>query len=615
MSHEITRREFIDGVLCLVAAGAASGARGADPKGTPYPPELTGFRGSREPDYRIAHAVRDGEAYSMEAYPVSEEVDYVVVGAGIGGLSAAYYLRELAPSAGVLILDNHDDFGGHARRNEFDVDGRFLIGYGGSESIEAPRSSWTPNSLHLLKELGIHLDRFHTAFHQDLYPRLGMSLGHLFRREVYGVDKLVVGDPQRDLPTDTPAPLAHSRRIEDFAQDCPLTDSQRRQLVALFKEQRDCFPGKSATEKREILSKLSYADFLVKCWGVDPPVLDMYLGRTLDLFGLSADFAQAIGAAITGYPGFQGMGFKPNADSLEPYIYHFPDGNASIARLLVRKLIPRAASGHSMEDIVTTRFAYDELDRDNAATRLRLSSTVVRLANDGTRVNVLYAGPEGIRRVSCRNVIYAGYETMLPYICGDIPQAQRQFMAGNVKAPFVYINVALRNWRAWVSRQVHAIINPTGFYCSIKLDYPVSLGTYQFAKTPDEPILVHLVHVPRAPSHLSDCRASLRAARTVLYGRTFAEFETAARDELTRALGTAGFDADRDIAAITVNRWGHGYAFDPNALAAPDAPRNLVTESRRPVGRISIAGSDAAWDAIAYAAIDEARRAVNEVLQ
>ncbi|HKN08543.1 MAG TPA: FAD-dependent oxidoreductase [Pseudomonadota bacterium] len=615
MSSGITRRDFIDGIACTVVAAAAhSSAHGQAPAADDYPPAAQGFRGSRSADYKTAHAVRDGMTYRIDGYPVDESVDYVIVGAGIGGLSAAYYLRQAKPNCRVLILDNHDDFGGHARRNEFQVDGRLLIGYGGSEAIQAPKAMWTPTSRQLLSELGVHLERFETADHINLYPGLGMSFGLLCRREVFGTDKLVTGDPQRSLATDIPAALQHGRPIADFANDCPLSDAQRRTLVALYTEQRAIFPGKTVKERRELLSRISYADFLVRYWDVDPIVLQMFAGRTLDLLGMSAEWVPATEAAESDYPGFRGTGLGPSEDNLEPYIYHFPDGNASIARLLVRKLIPGVAPGTTMEDIVTAKFAYRELDRDASPVRLRLSSTAVRIQNTSSHVDVLYVRGDKARRVRCKNVIYTGYECMLPYICADLPAAQREADAGNVKLPMVYVTVALRNWRPFAATGVHFINNPTGFYSVIKLDYPVSLGDYQFAKSPDEPILLHLVHVPRAPVPLPDFRATLRAARGVLYARPFSDFEAAVRDELARCVGSAGFDPDRDIAAITVNRWGHGYAFDSNHVTDPGAPRSEVRTSRQAIGRISIGGSDAAWDAWAYTAIDESHRAVAEVM-
>jgi len=178
----------------------------------------------------------------------------------------------------------------------------------------------------------------------------------------------------------------------------------------------------------------------------------------------------------------------------------------------------------------------------------------------------------------------------------------------------VYVNVALRNWSSWVRRGVHNINNPAGFYPIFKLDYPVSLGDYRSAKRPDEPILVHVVYIPRVPVPFTDRRLMLRAERALLYGMEFAEFETAAREELTRALGPGGFVAERDIAAITVNRWGHGYAYDSNTLFNLPTDRAMQTLGRQPVGRISIGGSDAAWSAYAHDAIEQGYLAARHAL-
>ena len=91
----------------------------------------------------MAHGVRDGKRYALDSRAVTERYDFIVIGAGIGGLASAHYLRRARPRARILILDNHDDFGGHARRNEFDVGGRLLLGYGGSESLEGIRRRWS----------------------------------------------------------------------------------------------------------------------------------------------------------------------------------------------------------------------------------------------------------------------------------------------------------------------------------------------------------------------------------------------------------------------------------------------------------------------------------------
>ena len=148
----------------------------------------------------------------------------------------------------------------------------------------------------------------------------------------------------------------------------------------------------------------------------------------------------------------------------------------------------------------------------------------------------------------------------------DIDKRQRDALAAGVRSPLVYVNVAVRNWQPWVKLGVHEISNPMGFYSQLKLDYPVSLGSYRCPLSPDEPIVLHLVHAPTVPGSGLDMRGAYRAARAQLYAMSFADFEAHLRDELSRMLAGGGFNARRDIAAITVNRWGHGYAYGFNSL-------------------------------------------------
>jgi len=621
VNQNITRRDFIDGVACAIVAGSAGGPLRAAEIGTAagsyYPPALQGLRGSRAADLAVAHQVRDGAKFVIDDHSVAEEVDCAVVGAGIGGLAAAYFVHQARPRSRVLVLDNHDEFGGHARRNEFQVDGRLLLGYGGSETIQSPRSIWSRQALKVLRELGIDLKRFESAIDTPLYPGLGLSSGLFFAREDFGVDRLLTGDPQRSLPSDIPPALQRGRPVAEFWAEAPLSESQRRSVIELYTDKRNVLPGLTREARIKLLERTSYGDFLVRYWKLDPITMKIFLGRTRDLFALSADQVPALWAAGCDLPGFQGLdlgGGNELSYEFEPYIHHFPDGNASIARLFVRKLIAAAAPGSTMEDIVTTRVAYEELDRPANPVRIRLSSTVVKLRNRDNGVDLLYIGSEGARRVRCKRVIYAGYGTMFRYLCDEAPASQRETMAACVRLPLVYATVALRNWQAFVRVGVHNVVNPTGFYSVMKLDYPVSLGSYRFARSPDEPIVLHLSHIPQPPAPMADRRASARAARAVLYQRPFSDFENAIRDEVTRVAGPGGFSADRDIAAITVNRWGHGYAYDLDELSDPGRTRASLEAAAAPVGRISIGGSDAAWDAYAHSAIDESHRAAREAL-
>ena len=250
-----------------------------------------------------------------------------------------------------------------------------------------------------------------------------------------------------------------------------------------------------------------------------------------------------------------------------------------------------------------------------AKTRLRLNCTVVTLANvPGGHVDVGYVRDGALRRVQASRVIFAAYNMMLPYVAPELKAPQRAALTAGVKAPLVYVKVAVRNWEPWVKAGVHEVTNPMGFYSRIKLDYPVSLGAYRFARTPRDPIGLHLVHVPTPGLTGTDQRTAWRTGRAALLGMPFEDFEKHAADELTRILGAFGFDAGRDIAAISVYRWGHGYAYGFNSLYDKEEDQQLMTIARQPIGRIAIANSDSAWSAYAHSAIDAAYRAVGEVM-
>src|ERR1700754_363580 len=159
----ITRRDFLNGTALAIAAGLTPAAQLAAQPGY-YPPALTGLRGQHVGSFEIAHALaREGRKFPVDGMPIDESYDLVVVGGGISGLAAAWFYRRARPSARILILDNHDDFGGHAKRNEFTLDGRHVIGYGGSQSLQSPKALYSPVAKGLLRELGVDIARFETA--------------------------------------------------------------------------------------------------------------------------------------------------------------------------------------------------------------------------------------------------------------------------------------------------------------------------------------------------------------------------------------------------------------------------------------------------------------------
>ncbi|MGY2315971.1 NAD(P)-binding protein [Pseudomonas sp. SDO5522_S412] len=618
---DITRRDFLNGVAITIAAGMTPlQILQAAPDGRYYPPALTGLRGSHVGSFEVAHQMGwEKKAFDTDKLPITEDYDLVVVGGGLSGLSAAWFYREKHPKAKILILENHDDFGGHAKRNEFQAGGRLIIGYGGSEAFQSPNHLYSKEVNGLLKKLGVNIKRFETAFDRQFYPGLGLSRGVFFDKENFGEDKLVTGDPTPMVADDIAPDQLHARSISDFINDFPLPETDRQALIALHVAPKDYLPGKTAEEKAEYLAATSYRDFLLKNVGLSEGAVKYFQSRTNDFMALSIDAVASADAYSVGFPGFGGMNLAPiseeaAAEMEEPYIYHFPDGNASLARLLVRSLIPAVAPGHTMDDIVLAPFDYARLDQPRTPVQVRLNSTAVSVRNVGDGVHIGYSRGGQLAQVRGKRCILACYNMMIPYLLRDLPAEQAQALSQNVKYSLVYTKVVVRNWTSFQKLGVHEIYAATQPYSRIKLDYPVSMGGYEHPRDPTQPIGLHMVYVPTSPNSGMNGRDQARAGRGKLYGQTFEQLEAQLRDQLQRMLGPGGFNHQTDILAITVNRWSHGYATFSNSLFDDaDESEKLKDLARQPVGHVSIANSDAAWSAYAHAAIDEAYRAVGEV--
>jgi spermidine dehydrogenase len=625
MGRGITRRDFLNGVA--VGVGGALGAEtllaaaalddfAPEKAANYYPPTLMGMRGNHDGTFTFAHRLRDGGTWDSDGAAVStgETYDLVVVGGGISGLAAAYFYRKSAGrDARILILDNHDDFGGHAKRNEFRAGNRMVLSYGGTQSIESP-GKYSDVAKALIKEIGIETERFYKDYDQKLYSKLGTAA--FFDKETFGEDRLITG------MNATPWP--------EFLAKAPLSDEARRDIARVYAEKVDYLAGLLKDEKRAKLAKISYADYLTKFCKVRPEALPFFQTFPHDLYGVGIDAVSALGCFESGddyesftYPGFDGLDLGEH-EKEEPYIFHFPDGNASVARLLVRALIPGAMPGKSMDDVVTARADYSKLDVDGAAVRIRLNSTVVHVEHTGSgdassgalkTVSIAYMRGKKLQSVQAKNCVLACYNGMIPYICPTVPEKQKEALSYLVKTPLVYTHVALRNWSSFAKLGVRQIVAPGGYHTHTALDFPVSIGEYAFPSKPEDPMVLFMLRTPCKPG--LDMRTQYRMGRIELMDTPFSKFERNIRDQLGRMLGGAGFDPARDIEGITVNRWAHGYAYTPNSLFDPDwkEEEKPWVIGRQPFGRIAIANSDAGADAYTNVAIDQAWRAVGEILK
>ena len=626
----ITRRDFMNGFAMSLTAGTALSPfellamNEQTGKGVFYPPKLTGLRGSHPGSFEVAHALaRHGASWPEPSDQTDRDYDVVVVGGGISGLSAAYlYRQRLGREARILILDNHDDFGGHAKRNEFTVDGKQLICYGGSQSIDSP-GSWSPVGKKLLKDVGIHTEHFYDYFDRNYFKDRKLGRGLYFSRDQYGKDYVsdnILGDNSLS-----------STEIEDNEQEIidiinayPIAEASKAALLKLLSTTENYLLGMGSQEdKINLLRRTSYSDFLRKYANIQEEVVQLFRDMSRGLWGVGWDALSALDAYKSQMPGTRRLNLELVNESYErgePYIFHFPDGNAGFARSIVRNLLPSAIPGTTMEDLVKARVDYDGLDLASSMVRIRLNSTAVKVQHTPSEkaVDVTYIKDGRSYRVRGAHVIMACYNSIIPHICPEVPDAQKEAIAYATKMPLVYISIAVRNWKAFSNLGYRSFYVPQpSLMHSFGLDFPVSMGGYNFTQNPDEPTVIHGTYVPLDPDKGLNARQQCIAGRTRLYEMSFDDFEENIVSQMSGALHGGGFDAERDIVAITVNRWPHGYAYeyidysDPVEFNPQNGPH---IAGRAQIGRISIANSDASAYAYLTGAIDAADRAVNEQL-
>jgi spermidine dehydrogenase len=515
MDRPIARRDFLQGMAIGIGLGGLApelaNAAEAEAQNVPayYPPTRLGMRGSHPGSFEAAHELRDGDFWSRTSSLIDtgESYDLVVVGGGISGLSAAWFYRAAKPDAKILVLENHDDFGGHAKRNEFHVNGRVELINGGTLGIDSPYP-YSRVAAGLLRSLGIEPTKLSKEC-DDPSVYAGLGSGVFFDRETFGTDRLVrLGADARGK--------ANREAWHAFVAKAPLSDPVRQSILKIEAGTEDYYPGLTSDQKKDRLWRISYRDYLLHVVGANPATMPFYQHHTDEWWGCGIDAVSALDCWGMKYPGFAGLKLEPGGPSLKRMGYtpagystaggseefHFPDGNASIARLLVRALIPDSIPGRDARDVVSSRVDYARLDRPDNLVRIRLNALAVRARNAGKGVEIAYTASQGggaVRRVRARECVLANWNAMIPYLVPELPSEQKAALHAMVKCPLVYTNVALRNWTAFEKLGVRRVQAPGSYHVSITLNPAVNIGEYRSVRRPDEPILIRMVRAPARP--------------------------------------------------------------------------------------------------------------------
>jgi len=623
MRKPIARRDFLQGVAIGIvsayaglqpaeAAGQATATTPNDNNPADYPPLRSGLRGNYPESVAAFDSIRAGKYFDFPVADsdIHEDYDLVVVGGGISGLASAHFWRAALPNQKVLILDNDDDFGGHAKRNEFHYGGRTYLGYGGTMSIATP-FPYSYGAKALLHELEIDVPSYPTYINHNL-DSLGAAT--FCDEEHFQEDRLVVGNEHES----------------GFFDKIPLSPAAREDLARIYGQNADYMAGMTAEGKIAKLARMSYQDFLLKYAKIAPDAIAFFLGMG-GRNNKRVDTMPALEAAEHHSPGFNGLGLHFEALYSEgSFYFHFPDGNASIARLIASRLTPSAFGGPKvMSTIVQAKVDYSRLDEPNSPVRIRLSSPVVRVQHDGvpplaafpetvpptqSPVRIAYLQRGQLRAVRARYCILACYNKLIPFLIPEIPEAQKDALMYPQKVPMMYTNVLLRRWSAFQKLGVARISGPGMYYTNTFLDPGTTVGGYQGVTTPDEPIVVHMIRNANHPG--LPRKEQNRLGAQELLNMTFGDFEFKIRDQLTRMLGQGGFNPSEDILAITVNRWPYGYAYTYDMLSDPemDPEKRPNVVGRARFGRVAIANSDAGAAAYTNEAIQQGNRAVGELL-
>jgi spermidine dehydrogenase len=614
----ITRRDFIGATL----VGSGAMLLGAPPpaRAQSLTAQWNGYAGIG--DYarsngniasvvNAAHGVRDGlyEAGISSAPVVDELYDLIIVGGGFAGLIAAYEFRKAHPTGRCLVLENHPVFGGEAKQNQILVDGVMLTGPQGSNDAVVPRADNSyAHVVGLWDEIGMPRS-------YDYVDPTGGAASLKFARDNYDPMYWNEGAASLGYFFDRPFAAQQAWVVDPWSDDlrrAPISPDVRRQWVQWKKHSPVLTHGDEASTDRW-LDSMSYGDLVVRELGLSKDVFRLSdpLVATGD-YGVSSDVVSAYGAKLLGLPG-------TGENVIATDAFSFPGGNAAILRHIVKALLPEAITGsRSFADVLFAPIDFSALDRPQN-TRIRLGATVVAVRHDGNAetskiVDVTYAVGGELKRVRGQAVVVAAGGWIARHIVRDLPPSYVAAYAQFHHGPILVANVAVRNWKAFAKLGISAAHWFDGFGFFVNVRQPMKIDGVPIPLDPSKPaMLTFYVGFPQAGVPI-DRQTS--AARAMLFGTTYAEFELQIRKQLQQMFGAAGFNAKRDIAGIVINRWGHAYiAPQPGFyFGTPGNPAPLEVIRQR-YGRIAFGHSELSGRQSWGRAAQESRRALKQVLE
>jgi spermidine dehydrogenase len=627
LNSSITRRDFLGATL--LASGAAlleplspaellrAASQPAD-----APDDWTGYGGVGE--YAVSngntrevlqagHAIRDAVYKKIPDTVVDtgELYDCVIIGGGISGLAAAlFFQRQAGASAKSLILENHPIFGGEAKQNEFLVDNKRLIAHQGSAiyQLHPPHSfiarfydsiGLTAPRLTYQKWSGTEPEM---ALSQTPYESVGMQHGQ------YGFWFGAKFGAKPGVWAIDPA----GKKL----QGAPISDATRKELLSwvsgITVQEKQFQPPKiEGDEVSRYLDSITMEQHIMERFGISRETIRTFLSPVEGGgSGLGPD-------ALSAYSDYAYQMLHPLPDEPDQM---FPGGNTTIARLMAKSLIPGAIAGpHTIEGVSANSINFAAVDAPSSPARIRLSATAVAVQHDDVpekskTVSIVYSRAGKLYRVKARSVVMAGGCWTAKHIIRDLPSTHSVAYSQFFRSPCTMVNVAVRNWRFLYKMGISGCrwFDGVGNYMDVRK--LATTGIDDTHISPDSPVVLTLKVLYSYPGLSTEEQG--HRGRGELLGISFREYERRIREQFTEMFGASGFDAQRDIAGIILNRWGHAYLNpQPGFFFGKDgqpAPREILR--RAPFGRIAFANTDLAGAMDHRFSILEAHRAISQLL-